>query len=163
MTIWIGGAASAPSAAEIGEAGLLARFPRRDEPRIGLTGVEVATDLHPHLHVRMPAQQHPRVGGCTTSADGDVHRRRTRLHVARRQQRPQPFDVGPLVGVHRAIRLERTLEHLGSTHRAPPHFTVPILGLPLVLYLQQPAYQRREITVLSVIVSRSAPPGNRRE
>ena len=37
----------------------LRALPLGDGPRVELAGIEVATDLHPSLHVRMPAQQHP--------------------------------------------------------------------------------------------------------
>jgi cyclic nucleotide-binding protein len=83
---------------QVGQAGLLPRFPPRDGERVGLPRIAVAAHLQPGLLALMPAQQHP--------AGGRVHDQRGRGDVQREiapvrigggpGQRPHPADVSRL-------------------------------------------------------------------
>jgi hypothetical protein len=93
---------------QVGQAGLLLRFPGDDGERIGLPRIAVPAHLQPALLALMPAQQDP--------AGGRVHDQRGRGDVQREvapvrvggglHQGSHPPDVGRLGVAFRAIAVQ---------------------------------------------------------
>jgi hypothetical protein len=101
---------------QVGQAGLLFRFPGDDGERVGLPWVTVPAHLQPGLLPLVPAEQHPAGGRVHDQRGrGDVQRQVTPVRVAGgRQESPHPLDIGRL-GI--ALRLVMIQECGQLSHR----------------------------------------------